>query len=369
MRIIAFVGGLILILVVLLDAFETVVLPRRVSHRFRLTARFYDGTWNLWRAATRRWTSGRYRESVLAFYGPVAVLGLLVVWDVLLIFGFTGLLWSMEISALNGPGQVLDFKTDLIASASSFITVGFGYITPSTLWGQGVLIVEGGMGLAFLALVIGYLPAVYQAFAQREANITMMDARAGSPPTAMEALRRCSIEDACADASKFLADWENWSAQLLETHLSYPQLAFYRSQHENQSWLAALAAILDTSALISIGIDGIPQKQGRLTFAMARHTIVDLAQIFQVPPNESGADRLSEADFDYMQSELKQVGFCLQEGSDIFVKLYDLRLLYEPYLTALADRFLMPIPGWFPENEVLDNWQTTAWAGRGIVRL
>jgi len=369
MRFLAFAGGIILILVVLLDAFETVVLPRRVSHRFRLTARFYDGTWNLWRAATRRWTTGRYRESVLAFYGPVALLGLLVVWDVLLILGFTGLIWSLGISPLNGPGQVLDFKTDLIASASSFITVGFGYITPSTLWGQGILIIEGGTGLAFLALVIGYLPAVYQAFAQREANITMMDARAGSPPTALEALRRCSVEDDCADAPKFLSDWENWSAQLLETHLSYPQLAFYRSQHENQSWLAALTAILDTSALVSLGIDGIPRKQGRLTFAMARHTIVDLAQIFQVPPSERGADRLSEADFEYMQSELAQVGMCLPSGRDIFSELAELRLLYEPYLTALADRFVMPIPGWFPASEMQDNWQTTAWAGRGVVRL
>ena len=200
MRVFAFVGGLILILVVLLDAFETVVLPRLVSHGFRLTARFYEGTWALWRAATHRWTRNRHREIVLAFYGPMALLGLLVVWDLLIIIGFTGLLWALRFSSLNAPLQVLDLKTDLIVSASSFVTIGFGYITPSTLWGQALLIIEGGVGLAFLALVIGYLPAVYQAFAQREANITMMDARAGSPPTALEALRRCSVEDDCADA-------------------------------------------------------------------------------------------------------------------------------------------------------------------------
>ena len=309
---------------VLLDAFETVVLPRSVSPRFRLTACFYNSTWKLWRIVTRRWTNGRHRESVLAFYGPVALLGLLVVWVVLLVFGFAGLLWALGISPLNAPGQVFDFKTDLIASASSFITISFGYVTPSSWWGQALLILEGGTGLAFLALVIGYLPAVYQAFAQREANITMMDARAGSPPTVLEALRRCSVEDDCADAPKFLSDWENWSAQLLETHLSYPQLAYYRSQHENQSWLAALAAILDTSALVSIGIDAIPQKQGRLTFAMARHTIVDLAQVFQTPPSERGADRLSQADFEYIQSELAQVSVYLPVDRDIFVELAEL---------------------------------------------
>ena len=369
MHVLIFIGGLSLILLILLDAFETVVLPRSVSPRFRLTPRFYHITWNVWRAVTRHWSSGRHRESILAFYGPLALLGLLVVWVVLLILGFTGLLWALGISPMNAPGQVFDLKTDLIASASSFITVGFGYITPSTWLGQALLILEGGTGLAFLALVIGYLPAVYQAFAQREVNITMMDARAGSPPTALEALRRCSVEDACADAPRFLSDWEIWSAQLLETHLSYPQLAYYRSQHENQSWLAALAAVLDTSALVSIGIDGIPQKQGRLTFAMARHTIVDLAQVFQAPPSEQGAERLSEVDFEYVQSELAKAGVCLPAGRDVYKELAELRLLYEPYLTAMADRFVMPIPGWFPASEMADNWQTTAWAGRGVLRL
>ncbi|HMD90630.1 MAG TPA: hypothetical protein VKF38_15860 [Anaerolineaceae bacterium] len=369
MHVLIFVGGLSLILLVLLDAFETVVLPRSVSPRFRLTARFYHVTWNVWRAVTRHWTSGSHREGILAFYGPLALLGLLVVWVVLLILGFTGLLWALSISPMNAPGQVFDLKTDLIASASSFITAGFGYTTPSSWLGQALLILEGGTGLAFLALVIGYLPAVYQAFAQREANITMMDARAGSPPTVLEALRRCSVEDNCADAPIFLSDWENWSAQLLETHLSYPQLAYYRSQHENQSWLAALAAILDTSALVSLGIDGISKKQGRLTFAMARHTIVDLAQIFQTPPSERGADRLSEVGFKYIQAELAAVGVCLPEDRDIFKELAELRLLYEPYLTAMAERFVMPIPGWFPVDEMPDNWQTTAWAGRGVLRL
>ena len=111
-------------------------------------------------------------------------------------------------------------------------------------------------------------------------SISLLDARAGSPPTAAELMRRHSYQGAESDLSMLLVEWERWSAELLESHISYPLLCYFRSQHTNQSWISALTAMLDASALLIAGVRGHEARQAQLTFAMARHAVVDLAQIF-----------------------------------------------------------------------------------------
>src|SRR5205823_4270768 len=162
-------------------------------------------------------------------------------------------------------------------------------VRPRASFQEPLLGFFGPLFLIFLALVISYLPIFYQAFSRREVHISMMDARAGSPPTAGEMLRR-NGEQGTRD---FLAKSEVWASDLLESHLSYPALAHFRSQHENQSWLAALTMVLDTCALIMTGLDGLPSDQARFTFAIARHALVDLSQIFASAPVTLPDDRLS----------------------------------------------------------------------------
>src|SRR5205823_12448414 len=142
---------------------------------------------------------------------------------------------------------------------------------------------------------------LYGAFSQREVNISLLDARAGSPPSAGELLRRQGERQNAEALGQYLRDWETWSAQLMESHLSYPVLCYFRSQHNNQSWLAALTAVLDASALVMVGIDGASRRQAKLTFAMARHAVVDLAQIFNTPPREESVDRLPREDLDRLR--------------------------------------------------------------------
>ena len=131
---------------------------------------------------------------------------------------------------------------------------------------------------------MGYFPVLYGAFSRREVWISLLDARAGSPPTAAELMRRHSYEGAEQALSLLLVEWERWSAELLESHISYPLLCYFRSQHNNQSWISALTAVLDTSALLIAGVQGHEARQAQLTFAMARHALVDLAQIFPLAP-------------------------------------------------------------------------------------
>ena len=221
--------------------------------------------------------------------------------------------------------------------------------------------VQAGVGFGFLALVIGFLPALNQSFSRREVNISLLDARAGSPPTAAEVLRRHSYDHGLEALRMLLRDWEGWSAELLESHLSYPMLAFFRSQHDNQSWLGALTAILDTCALIMAGLEGACARQAELTFAIARHTVVDLSIIFRRPPLPPEDDRLPLNQLENLRSALAASGLRLREGNGASQKLIELRQMYEPYVYYLAKYLHIKIPGWMPETGPADNWQTSVW--------
>jgi hypothetical protein len=212
----------------------------------------------------------------------------------------------------------------------------------------------------FLGLIISYLPVFYQDYARREVRLSLLDEWAGSPPSAGELLRRIGEDHALSELNPFLQEWETWAAELLESHLSYPVLAFFRSQHENQSWVSALATILDVSALVQVGIKDINPRTARLTFAMARHTAVDLSQSLNAAPRDPKTDRLPPQDLVRLRSLLRSHGIQLAEGTVADAKLRELRGLYEPYLNALSDALFMPLPGWLPEPEARDNWQRTA---------
>lgn len=352
--------GVVLILVVLGDAFETIVLPRRVTRRVRLARLFFRCTWLPWSAWLRWISSEKRRETYLSFYGPLSLLLLLMVWATGLIFGFALLHWangSAIDSAKGSPG----FSTDLYFSGTNFFTLGLGDVTPRTPLARGLTALEAGMGFGFLALVIGYLPALNQSFSRREVNISLLDARGGSPPTAAEMLRRHSYDQRLEELRQLLRDWELWSAELLESHLSYPVLAYFRSQHENQSWLGALTAILDTCAFVMAELEGPCARQAELTFAIARHAVVDLALIFQRPPREPEKDRLPLEQLEHLRADLEANGLKLRRGSTADQKLIELRQMYEPYVKSLSSYLAITIPPWVPEASPADNWQSSAW--------
>jgi len=360
MRILATIVGIILVIVILIDSFETIVLPRRVSRRFRLSRWFYTSSWMLWASLARKMRPGNRREFYLSYYGPLSLIILLVAWAAVLVVAFALFQWGVS-APLNVPEKQVTFGTYLYMSGTTFVTLGYGDVTPLTGLGRFLAVAEAGMGFLFLALIIGYVPVIYQAFSQREINITLLDARAGSPPSATEMLRRHYRDQHIDELLRFLRDWERWSAELLESHLSYPVLTYYRSQHERQSWLGALTAVLDTCALLYIGFEGISAPTARFTFAIARHAAVDLAQVYGTPPLNPKLNRLSPDDFARMRDALAEVGLRLQHEEDAQRRLYDLRRSYEPFVNALADHLLLNLPPWIPETRTIDDWQTSAW--------
>jgi hypothetical protein len=353
--------GVVLIGVVLLDAFETVVLPRRATRRLRLARLVLRPTWQLWSAPARgHWRSGESRETYLSFYGPFALLLLIGVWSTGLISGFALLLWGLD-AQMAATGGDAGFGTALYGSGTTFFTLGIGDVLPHTALGRLLVVLEAGLGFAFLALIISYIPVLTQAFSQREVNVSLLDARAGSPPSAVELLRRHVGADFTVALEQFFIEGERWSAQLLESHLSYPILAYYRSQHQEQSWLAGLTTILDVAALLLVGIDGAPTRRARLAFAMARHAAADLSHILDARPQAAASGRLSAADLTQLRAMLAQAGVPLREGPEADAILAHLRQMYEPFVGALADWLLMPLPPWLPPPGATDVWKVTAW--------
>ena len=359
MAVFAIIIGTALITIALWDAFETVVLPRRVTRRIRLARLFYRYTWRSWSALCHSILSGRHLENYLSFYGPLSLLFLLAVWAAILVVGFGFLYWAPG-NAIRATQGDINFTTCIYFSGTSFFTLGSSDVIPRTLFARALMVMEAGLGFGFLAVVISYLPALNQSFSRRESNISLLDARAGSPPTAAEILRR-NISDTAETLRQLLHEWERWSAELLESHLSYPVLVYFRSQHDNQSWLAALTSILDASAFSMASLEGECQHQAQLTFAIARHTIVDLALVLRCPPREPENDRLPANELAHLRSILAAQGLQLHDGTEVDERLGHLRKMYEPYIYSLSDHLCLAVPDWITESSKADNWQISAW--------
>ncbi len=359
MPILAALAGLALLAVVLWDGFEAIVLPRRVTRKIRLTRMFFRYTWKVWSALARHMAPGKRRQAYLSIYGPSSTLFLLLVWAAGLILGFALLYWSLG-SSLSAHESVT-FATDLYMSGTTFFTLGMGDVTPATPLARVITVIEAGTGFGFLALVIGYLPVLYGAFSRREVVISLLDARAGSPATAGELLRRHAHGGGMQTLDPLLHEWERWSAELLESHISYPVLAYFRSQHDNQSWLAALTAILDTCVLILSGVEGVSPWQAQLTFAMARHALVDLAQVLGAPPEGPHPDRLPPEECARLETVLSKAGVRFRDDAEAESRLLELRAMYEPNVEALAARLMLTLPPWMHVAGSVDNWRTSAW--------
>ncbi len=308
----------------------------------------------------------KVRDQIYSVYGPLSLLMLLLLWALLLICGFAMFFFSMrspfgDVMMGHGASALAQFGTDLYVSGTTLFTLGLGDVVPHSLFARALIIFESGVGLGFVALVIGYLPVLYQAFSRREVNVALLDSRAGSPPNAAELFRRHGFEGSEKALTTLLAEWERWSAEILESHVSYPILCYYRSQHDTQSWLSGLVSILDTCALLISVIEGTPSRQAQLTFVMARHALVDLGQVFHVQERkawqrQTEVDRLPSKDFYHLCDALGENHVRLCGDPAAAKRLKTIRALYEPNAVALSEYLRMPLPVWVAPPKVNDQW-------------
>jgi Ion channel len=355
-HVLAVVVGTALVLTIMWEAFETLVLPRRVSRRFRLTRGYYRVLWGLWSSIGSKHPGPR-RENYLSVFGPLSLLLLLGFWISGAIVGFALIKWGLHVPF--APEGQIGFPAQLYVSTTTFVTLGLGDLAPTSPIGRVLTGIEAIAGFGFLALAISYLPVLYQAFSRREVRISQLDQWAGSPPSAVELLRRSATKGSLESVDRLLGDWERWASELLESHLSYPVLAYFRSQHEQESWLAALTAILDTCALVLAGIETVSGWQAWRTFAISRHAVVDLAEVLRIEPLLPPADRLDDGMMDRLRELLAAADVKLDDAA--MERLVPLRKKYEPYVYGLSLRVRMPLPSFMPSPGAVDDWERSAW--------
>jgi hypothetical protein len=349
MRTVALVAGVLLLGTVLWDAFETIVLPRTAMRKLRLTSLYYRISWRGWMMACRGLRSDARRERYLAIYGPLSVIGLLIVWAIGLITAFALMRWSRDRVPLVDV---------MYRSATTLFTLGSGEGLPRSRFERLMIVVEAGAGIGLLTMVFAYLPVIYQSFSRREVRLTLLDAWAGSPPAAAEVLRRAGAARDRLPLDDFFREWEYWCSEVLESHISYPALAYFRSQHQRQSWISALTTVLDVSALTKVGIGDVSAWRADLTFAIARHAAVDLVQVFGMRPDR-GVDRLPPDERAALRRDLEAAGLKPNDSPEADAELERLRRSYEPYVAALSNLFLVPLPPWRHASGVRFNWHTS----------
>lgn len=348
-----------LVLLMAMEIFVAFLLPRRVKRDPRIVRSVFNYTWRPWRRLARMLPQ-QAADTMLGIYGPLGLLLNLVLWVAGLMLGYACLQWAG--GSHLAIGHRVNFGNDLYFSAATMTTDGPASLAPQSTFARAIQVIDAGSGLAVLAIVIGYLPSLYQAFSRREATVSQLDARAGSPPSAGRLVIRSTQRDGWPALNRYLSSWETWVAELMETHLAYPVLAYFRSQHVNQNWLSAICTLLDTCAFTIAAAPEGTVDAARFTYAIARHAVVDLSYSFHVEPLEPAVDRLPLEDLQEMLRQLHEVG--VEPGADfetIKARLQRMRASYEPYINALGERLDLGLPQWLAPEATTDNWRTTQW--------
>lgn len=362
MRILVGVLGGALVALMLVEIFVAFLLPRRVKRDPKIVRSVFALAWRPWLRIARR-LPAQAADTMLGVYGPFGLVLNLVLWVGAMMFGYACLQWAGGSHLAVGAGAgTVDFGDDLFFSAASMAATGTAGFAAHTTFARVVQVIDAASGLAVIAIVIGYLPALYQAFSRREATVSQLDARAGSPPSAGRLLLRSTQNGGWPALNRYLSSWETWVAELMETHLAYPVLASFRSQHVNQNWLSAMCTLLDTCAFAIATAPPGTVDSARFTFAIARHAVVDLSYSFHVEPTPPAQERLPEADLAELLAQLYASG--IEPAADavaIEERLTRMRAGYEPYINALARRLELGLPSWLAPESPTDNWRTTEW--------
>ncbi len=343
-------AGIILIAITLNDVFQSVVMPRATGRRYRISFYVWRSAWYVWPKIAWRIhpTDGDPREDLLAVFAPFMLVSLIGLWAALLIVGFAFLLWSMR-AAIAPPHA--SFATLLYFAGSSLLTIGFGDVVARGALPRLVSVLAALAGLSFLAIVTAYIFAVFGAFQQRETFVVTVAARAGAPPSGVNLLAIAGYSKTYEDFPKLMMDAQHWAASVMESHLAYPVLAFFRSSHDEQSWVGTLGTLLDAATLAITTIDSDRTGQARIFYAVGRHAARDLARYFRVDVPDEGVG-IERAEFEHACDRLAATGFALRDRDEAWGRFSGMRSGYAGRLNALAAFFQIPPLQWIGDRSI-----------------
>src|SRR5579859_6066353 len=358
------IAGVLLVASVLLDVFLTVVVPRRAprSGRYlRITAYLVPGLWAGWRWVGLRLSSAERREVFLGTYGALIVIVLLIAWVAGLMLGYGLVLDSVRAQLQPEPAS---FGTSLYFAGTSLLTLGFGDIVAVGGLARLVALVAGATGLGLFALVITLLFTLYGSFQRREVAVVVLEAGAGAPPSGVTLLETYALAGILDDLPRVFETWQAWAAEVLDSHLAYPVLAYFRSSHDNDSWISSLGAVMDASTLVLTTIEDGPKGWAKLSRAVGSHCLEDLVQYFRLPDEpEVGVERV---EFEEARMRLEHAGYRLQDPDLAWANFSRLRLEYAGRVNALARHWATPPAQWIGDRSPLKHPRAHQRPGLGV---
>jgi len=340
--------GLFLLVLVIWDVFETVVVPRPTPGWFRIGRYLVRGSWRAIRAfAGPAADRGPGRERLLGFFAPAATLVLLAVWLIVIIVAFGLILFGLRDQLQPPPANL---GTALYLSASSVLTIGYGDIVPTQPMAQIAVIASAAVGLGVVVLVVTFLFSLYANYQRREAPVVLLAAKAGSPMSAvtlLENLRRVQLDD---HLPAFFGEWERWIVEVLDSHVAYPLLGYFRSSHDNLSWISALGTVLDTATLVLTTIEGVPRGQAELVKALGDHLVEDISNLGNATQATASLERPA---FDAVYARLAVAGYRLAPEGEAWQAFSEARQTYAERLARMAAFWAVTSVSWFGGSDPL----------------
>lgn len=337
--------GIVLVTSVTADMVNTLV---TTSGRYWLTGVLYRRTWRILRSVAGLLPSDSIREALLGFFAPVSVLLLLVAWVTQQIIGF-GLIW-WGIGGIDGADSLFD---SIYYSGVVYFTLGFGEVVPTGTVPRIGALVEAISGVLTTALVIGYLPALYSAYSQREQKLMTLDDGQEDRITPVSLMQSRAPTGEVEDVLRFFEGWEEWVSEVIETHTTFPMLRLFRSKYPGQNWVTALGLVTDAALQCQI----IVGANHRAPYWMLRRSIILFDELTKGADLSEYRARLDE---DYARSagdggddaykelyqELEDHGFELRPLEDARAETLELRRLYDAKMEYLIDELLAPRGFW-----------------------
>ncbi len=358
MEVIAFVVGVLLLAAVAWDLFETIVIPRPTPGWFRMGKYVVRGSWWAVRAVGRP-GRGRTHDTLLGLFAPAATLALLACWLGALVIGDGLVLYALRDQLSPAP---TDLGTTIYFAASSVLTLGFGDIVATGPLARAVVIVSAVSGLGVVALVVTFLFSLYGSYQRREVQVVTLQAAAGAPPSAVQLLETYARLDLTGRLPDLFAEWERWAAEVLDTHVAYPLLGFFRSSHDNLSWISALGTVLDAASLVSTTIEDVPRGEAELFRRVGSHLVEDITNLgfrLGVKPSGraivgvAGADGVDRAAFEEAWARLREAGYALAPVDESWAAFEAYRTVYAGRLEAMARYWATPTNSWLDSAALL----------------
>ncbi len=339
-------AGAALLGITLLDVFVTVALPRAAKH-WRVSRYVWRALWAFVHASVQRIRSPATRETVLGVYGPFSIFVVLTIWIALLILAFGAIVYATRSQISPRPGG---FDDALYLGGTALLTIGYANGAGTSLLGKAIGLVAGATGLTLFALVITFLFSLFASFRERELEVVSLEASAGAPPSGVAFLEFYARAGMRHEIGPAFERWQRWAAAILDSHLAYPILAYFRSSHDHDSWVSSLGAIMDAAALVLTTVQDGPIGAAKMAWWVGGHCIDDLADYFSLQrPHMVGVEL---SDFRVARDRLEGAGWRLRPEAESWEQFAKMRSEHAAALNALAEYWASPPAVWIREQSL-----------------